>query len=114
VINLNGGARELLWPDDFTSNFANTIDVNPGQEITLDVSGFTVDYWIYVQTGWWEYFSSSMTYEKHMALVVACDGVNSAYKWVTIHMTQPFGNPEEIRLSQFLPIGNWYGSPYCP
>ena len=113
VINFTSEARELLYPLDYTSNVANTLDIPPGSSMTLDVSSQPGPYWIYVQTGWWDYFAESGLYEKHMAIVVGCQG-QDAYKWTTIQITAPFGNPEEIRLSSFLPQGNWYQSPFCP
>jgi hypothetical protein len=112
VINLTGGAVELLYPVDYTSDEANILAIAPGHEPTFDVSSLTGEYWIYVQTGWWEYTDG--LYEKHMTRVVGCDGVSTVYKWTTIRVYAPFGDPEVIRLSDFLPIGNYYLSPFCP
>lgn len=114
VVQFTSPARELLYPLDYTSDAGSTIDIAPGQEMTLDVSGFTTEYYLYVQTGWWEYNAYTDLWDKHVSVVVGCDGTSSAYKWTTIRITQPFFHPEPIRLSDFLPVGNWYASPFCP
>ncbi len=113
VINMTAGAYELLFNGDATSSTANTLDINPGQTQTFTVSMMTGPYYLYIQNGYWDYFAESGLWEKHMSAVVGCDGGSTVYKGTIIQITQPFGNPEEIRLSDWLPIGNYYGSQFC-
>jgi hypothetical protein len=114
VVNMTGGAVELLFNGDYTSMVDSTRVIAPGNQATFNVSMMSGEYFLYIQNGWWEYFSESGLWEKHMTGVVGCDGQTTVYKGTIIHITAPFGSPEEIRLSDWLPIGNYYGSPFCP
>ena len=121
VIN-NDPGTERLWPYDSASGSsdANTYVINPAYQQTgsyrdFDVSAFgSGDYSIYIQNGWWDYFAEGGgSWEKHMTTVVACDGTATTYKWATIQVTDHTGGTLEIKASDFLPTGNWYGSSFC-
>jgi fibronectin type III domain protein len=114
VINMTAGAFELLFNGMSTSDVDETLDINPGQTANFNVSMMTGSYYLYIQNGWWDYFAPNDAFEKHLTGVVGCDGASTVYKATIIQITPPFGNPEEIRLSDWLPIGNYYGSPFCP
>jgi len=115
---VNSTQYERLWPTDSTSNAQNTLQILPKHDqdssyAEFDVSEFTSEYWIYIQTGYWDFDAYTTQWEKHPTLVVGCDGT-TAYKWALIRVTQPFGDPEIIRASNFLPDGNWQCSQFCP
>lgn len=112
VLNLTGDAQELLYPLDAAYSLADLVDIQPGEEMTLDVPAYQSTYWLYVQTGWWEYTAFTDSWDKHMAVVLNCVQ-DVAHKWTTIQVIEPFGHPEVIRASDILPDGHWYGSQYC-
>ncbi|MDZ7778971.1 MAG: CARDB domain-containing protein [Gemmatimonadota bacterium] len=112
VVQLTGDGQELLYPYDSTYDEADLIDITPGEEMTLEVPAYDTEYWLYIQTGYWDYDALYGIWRKHMSVVAGCDA-SSTYKWTTIRVFEPFGHPEVIRASDFLPDGNWYGSEYC-
>jgi hypothetical protein len=121
-------ALERLWPvDSVPACFDCPTDhlgyvVAPALNATtnywdFDVSAFTGGaYWVYVQTGWWDLvtdsFSGSQSWEKHMSIVVGCFQ-QDAYKWATFPVSNHTSGMLEVRASQVLPMGNWFGSSYC-
>ena len=94
--------------------------LTPGQSLDLDASGFTGEYWIYIEAGWWDLVLDFITFEplywqKTPTNVYGCDGSEGYQKWSFIRVYPPFGDPEVIRVSDFLPMyGTWVGHPACP
>jgi fibronectin type 3 domain-containing protein len=92
----------------------------PGQSLDLDASGFTGEYWIYIEAGWWDLVLDFITFEplywqKTPTNVYGCDGSEGYQKWSFIRVIPPFGDPEVIQVSDFLPMyGTWVGHPNCP
>ncbi len=71
-------------------------------------------YYVYLQTGWWEYFCPSSCYwTKHMTAVVCCDCSGTCYKWSWFQVTNHNSGTFTVKASQFLPPGNWCQSAYC-
>lgn len=47
-----------------------------------------------------------------MSIVVGCLQ-QDAYKWATFPVSNHTSGMLEVRVSQVLPMGNWFGSSYC-
>jgi hypothetical protein len=124
---INSTVGEKMYNGETTSKIENTKQISPKYNSTtsycdFDVSGITTDasgkYYIYIQNGYWDAIYDVNTfvflyYEKHYAQVINCQGQCCVPKWTTIIVSKPYGNPEVIRLKDFLPQTNWYGSIYC-
>jgi len=111
-----------LWPTDSTWDAIYTYEIEPNYNSTssyedFDVSGITLaqdgSYCVYLQTGWWEYFSPTDSWEKHMAPCVLCD-YSIGYKWATMQIITPYLHPEVIYASDWLPHASYLGTPFCP
>jgi hypothetical protein len=126
---LNSTQHEKLWPFDSAS--ASSLDhfdyiITPAFNQTTSYRDFALDssiqagatYYVFMQTGWWEFFadpfSGSTSWEKHMATVVGCNVNDTVYKWAFFWVSGHESGVTTVRASQFLPIGNFYGSPFCP
>ncbi len=119
-------ALEKLWPSDSASasSIASSYVIDPVFNQTtsywdFDVSSFTSgSYWVYMQNGWWELvtdpFSGLQSWEKHMTQVAGCNINQTVYKWATFSVSNHQSGVFSIRASQYLPMGNWFGSAFCP
>jgi len=120
VISGNG-SYELLQSLDSVSDVSKAYEITPGNQQTFDISeySFTSEYYVFIELGWWDYFCSPPSYTscywtKHYSAVYNCDGsVESGNKWSTVHIIQPFYDPEEIDMSAFFPAKHWYGTAFC-
>lgn len=118
---------EVLNPFDFPTDlsYCNIIapsyaNDNSYKDFDVASSSCGVDgYYIFIQTGWWEAYYDPFTYDFmywtiHPASVMNCVGDVVYYnKWTVIHVIQPYGNPEIIKASDFLPHMHWYGTNFC-
>lgn len=85
----------------------------------FDVTGYTTEYWVYIEAGWWDLVLDINTFaplfwEKRQSMILNCDGQSFVPKWSVVRVFQPFGDPEVIRVSDFLPHGNWHQTQFCP
>jgi len=84
----------------------------------FDVSNFGSNgYWIFIQAGYWDHIFDINTFaylysEKRNAIVDGCDG-QPVEKWATISVFAPFGSPEIIKASDFLPHAGWKDTKFC-
>ena len=115
------GAHELLQSNEWVYSLEDAYQISPGQQQDFNVSsyGFSSEYYVLIYLGWWDYFcwppdNPSCDWEKHYSTILNCAG-QAVYgnKWAVVHVFPPFGNPEVIRLSDFLPQKSWYGTSFC-
>lgn len=116
-------ALEKLWPSDSapSTSDAFTYIIDPALNQTtsswdFNVSAFsTTQYWVYIQTGWWDFFVSQFgsSWEKHTATVLGCAG-QAVPKWATFSVTNHASGTFAVQASQFLPDGNFQGTSFCP
>ncbi len=119
---VNSTVNEKLWPVDTASTSSNAVSyvIDPLLNQTtnfweFDVSTFSSgDYYVYLQNGWWEYDAFNDEWTKRMTQVSACDGVSTAYKWRAIIIAGHTSGTFTVMASDYLPQGNWAGSPFCP
>lgn len=122
---LTDTSLERLWPDDtapidITAHLSYVIDPAFNQTTSyrdFDVSELTSgNYWVYMQTGWWEKiaFVDPNYWNKHLTQIVDCDGTSGAYKWATFNITGHNYGTQVVKASDFLPETDWFGSAFCP
>jgi hypothetical protein len=122
VINL--ASTERLWPTDTasqssTEHFSYVIPPQYNQNTSywdFDVSGFdNGNYWVFMQTGWWEYivFVNPPYWTKHLTQVTNCDGITPVEKWATFSVVDHTSGMLQVPASDFLPHYGWNGSPFC-
>lgn len=115
------GAHELLQSSDSVYDVEDAYQISPGCEQTFNVSqyGFSSEYYVLIWLGWWELYCSPPDYTlcywtKHFSSVVNCAGnVEYGNKWAVVHVIPPFGSPEVISTSEYLPEKSWYGTEFC-
>ncbi len=85
-----------------------------GTNRSFDVSAAAPDYFIYVQTGSWEYdpFFSGC-WDLYLTQVYDCGGNCCAVKSATMQITGHVSGTKTVRLSTLLPPETWEGSPLC-
>ena len=117
----NNNTEQLTQLDSVPYNSTIHLELLiPGQSTDFDVSGFTGEYWIYIEAGWWDLILDVFTFEplyweKTATNVLGCDGSAGYQKYAFIRVFPPFGDPEVIQVSDFLPMyGTWVGHPTCP
>lgn len=113
------GAHELLQSSEVAYRPEDARQIAPGQQQDFNVSsyGFISEYYVLIYLGWWDYYCwppdySICDWEKHYSLVINCYG-KVGNKWAVVRVYPPFGNPEVIKLSDFLPQKSWYGTSFC-
>ena len=105
------GEGELLT--DGTSSCAPG-SIAVGTNRSFDVSAVAPNYFIYVQTGSWEYdpFFSGC-WDLYLTEVYDCGGNCCAEKSATMQITGHASGTKTVRLSTLLPPQTWEGSPLC-
>lgn len=121
--NVVNGYGELLYPHEWTDDPGNLQIIPPGSHRDFDISNVILSadnsYCVFIQTGWWDTVLDVNTheflyYEKRNSNVLDCNGNCCLEKWVYEPIVQPFFEPEEIRVHNYLPHTNWIGHPSCP
>jgi len=107
----DAGGGELLT--DGTSSCAPA-SIGVGTSRSFDVGALAPDYFIYVQTGAWEYdpFFSGC-WDLYLTQVYDCGGSCCADKSATLQVSGHTGGKKSVRLSTLLPPKTWEGSPLC-
>ena len=118
VIGCNPSCYERLTDINYVSDPDRMLSITPSYQQTTRYRDFDVNsngpsYWVYIQAGWWDFNVKTYLWEKHMSWVVNCDGVTAVYKWATIPINNHTAGRFDLRASEILPHGNWYGSEYC-
>ena len=88
--------------------------VAPGRTQAFDVTAFKPDYFVYVQTGAWEYdpFFSSC-WDLYFTSIHDCGGDCCTDKSATTQITGHTSGARVVKLSSMLPAKTWEGSPLC-
>lgn len=96
---------EVIPPDLSGQSFAD-----------VDVSAFGGSYCVFLQCGWYEYVTIGgyQCWDRRLTQVAACDGVGLSYKAQAFCVHGHFGGLYEVGASEFLPLGNYFGSAFCP
>ena len=119
--SVSSNNTELLTPYDSVP-YDSAISLEtlvPGQSIDFDVSGFTGEYYIYIEAGWWDLILSTVDFsplwwEKTATNVFGCNGSTGYQKNQFIRIFPPFGDPEVVQVSDYLPMyDTWVGHPTC-
>jgi uncharacterized repeat protein (TIGR02543 family) len=96
---------EVLASSDVDCSAAGGNSILTGQSMQFNVASNAPNYYVYVQTGWWDYVGPC--WEKHYASVLCTNGSCCCNKNTTITITNHNQGIYEIKLSKFLPNGNW-------
>jgi hypothetical protein len=107
----DAGEGELLT--DGTSSCAPT-SVAVGSTKSFDVSTVAPEYFIYVETGSWEYdpFFGGC-WDLYLTEVYGCGGDCCTEKSATMQVTGHASGTKTVRLSELLPAKTWQGSSLC-
>ncbi len=118
----NSQDYERMWRTDSTLSVVNLEIIEPAYQETSKYRDFDIDsyrlnqlYYVYIQTGWWEYFcpgGAFCSWQKHMTAVAGCNINDTVHKWSSFWVDHESGL-FEVKASDFLPIGSWYQSPFC-
>lgn len=130
-----GSAYEKLRPgSDSTNSLLNVETIKPGYLDAIvggvansryykdfDVTSLGPNYSILVAAGWWERDLSAIStrYDKHVTVVSGCARGSSVLKGIILNITSHTSANTggtgiyNIKLSDHMPDGGWYGTPYC-
>ena len=110
-------ATERLYRNEYTSDEANILSIPPGSYRDFDASEFASgDYLVLIQNGFWDvdgYYYDNPLWTKHETYVVGCDGATSVQKFAGFRITGHTNGIFEVKASEYLPQGNYYGSIFC-
>lgn len=116
---LNTTVNERMFPHDSTPSFELTQAIYPEHQSDSNYQDFSVsqdapNYYVYIQTGWWDSDCSIVPciWRKHMSVVAGCQ-LQSVHKFAAFYVSNHYSGVFEVRASQFLPDGNFHGSRFC-
>lgn len=115
VENDTTNTYERLYKGDSTCSVSNLYDIPPAYQQTtsyvdFDVNSMPANYYVYIQTGWWDFDAWTFCWDKHMTAVTCCDCANACYKWRSISVSGHTSGRLDIKASQFLPQFSWCNS----